>query len=59
MEGEKEELLLDVGLDPIAMGGLQVCKKIVYVTKRSIVNVYEMEKKLAMSEPIEHKRPKK
>lgn len=47
MEGEKEELLLDVGLDIIAMGGLQVCKKIVYVTKRSIVNVYEMEKKIS------------
>lgn len=47
MEGEKEELLLDVGLDTIAMGGLQVCKKIVYVTKRSIVNVYEMEKKIS------------
>lgn len=57
--GRKWRNLLDVGLGTIAMGGLQVCKKIVSARKTSIINVYEMEKKLAMSKPIEHIRPKK
>jgi len=46
MEGEQRIFILDVSLDSIAVGGLQVCRKIAFAKKKFIVNLSEMEKKI-------------